>query len=163
MAKSSRGRAPRDKKPSLKLPEWPYTPKPPQTPPPPRPSQPVGSIPGPDFKKGDEEVQEEALREAFNASSTKKRSVSRARKWIEAFKLSINCELIESCAMTSLSAALVLTASRWTTWSMAATSSALLPPAASPIPPSKAASAWSARFRKRVNSPLIPAPGPDTP
>jgi hypothetical protein len=51
MAKKSRGRAPRDKKPSLKLPEWPCTPKPPQTPPPPRPSAPVGSVPGPDFKK----------------------------------------------------------------------------------------------------------------
>ena len=51
MAKSSRGRAPRDKKPSLKLPEWPGTPRPPQTPPPPRPSAPVGSLPGPDFKK----------------------------------------------------------------------------------------------------------------
>jgi hypothetical protein len=51
MAKSSRGRAPRDKKRSLKLPEWPCTPKPPQTPPRPRPSAPVGSVPGPDFKK----------------------------------------------------------------------------------------------------------------
>ena len=54
MAKSSRGRAPRDKKPSLKLPQWPSTPgapKPPKTPPPPRPTAPVGSLPGPDFKK----------------------------------------------------------------------------------------------------------------
>ena len=51
MAKSSRGRAPRDTNRSLKLPEWPCTPKPPQTPPPPRPSAPVGSVPGPDFKK----------------------------------------------------------------------------------------------------------------
>mgnify|MGYP004047851601 CR=1 FL=1 len=51
MAKGSRGRAPRDKKASLKLPEWPCRPKPPQTPPPPRPSNPVGSVPGPDFKK----------------------------------------------------------------------------------------------------------------
>ncbi len=51
MAKSSRGRAPRDKKPSLKLPEWPCTPKPPQTPPAPRPTDPVGTVPGPDFKK----------------------------------------------------------------------------------------------------------------
>ena len=54
MAKSSRGRAPRDKKPSLKLPQWlgtPGAPKPPQPPPPPRPTPPVGSVPGPDFKK----------------------------------------------------------------------------------------------------------------
>ncbi len=54
MAKSSRGRAPRDKKPSLKLPQWlgtPGAPKPPKTPPPPRPTAPVGSLPGPDFKK----------------------------------------------------------------------------------------------------------------
>ena len=55
MAKSSRGRAPRVKKPSLKLPQWPSTPgapKPPKTTPaPPRPSGPVGSVPSPDFKK----------------------------------------------------------------------------------------------------------------
>ena len=55
MAKSNRGRAPRVKKPSLKLPQWPSTPgapKPPKTTPaPPRPSGPVGSVPGPDFKK----------------------------------------------------------------------------------------------------------------
>ena len=51
MAKKSRGRAPRDKKPSLKLPEWPGTPKGPKAPPPPRPTAPVGSLPGPDFKK----------------------------------------------------------------------------------------------------------------
>ncbi len=51
MAKKSRGRGPRVKKPSLKLPEWPGTPKPPKTPPPPRPTAPVGSVPGPDFKK----------------------------------------------------------------------------------------------------------------
>ena len=54
MAKSGRGRAPRVKKPSFKLPQWlvtPGTPKPPKTPPPPRPSAPVGSLPGPDFKK----------------------------------------------------------------------------------------------------------------
>ena len=55
MAKSSRGRAPRVKKPSLKLPQWPSTPgapKPPKTTPAsPRPSGPVGSVPGPDFKK----------------------------------------------------------------------------------------------------------------
>ncbi len=54
MAKSRRGRAPRVKKPSFKLPQWPSTPgapKPPKTPPPPRPSAPVGSLPGPDFKK----------------------------------------------------------------------------------------------------------------
>ncbi len=54
MAKSKRGRAPRGKKPSLKLPQWPSTPgapKPPKTPPPPRPTAPVGSLPGPDFKK----------------------------------------------------------------------------------------------------------------
>ena len=53
--------------------------------------------------------------EAFNASSTRKRSVKTARKWIEAFKLSINCELIDGCAMTSLSAARVSPASRWIT------------------------------------------------
>ncbi len=55
MAKSNRGRAPRVKKPSLRLPQWPSTPgapKPPKTTPaPPRPSGPVGSVPGPDFKK----------------------------------------------------------------------------------------------------------------
>ena len=54
MAKSRRGRAPRVKKPSLKLPQWPSTPgapKPPKTPPPPRPTAPVGSVPGPDFKR----------------------------------------------------------------------------------------------------------------
>ena len=54
MAKSNRGRAPRVKKPSLKLPQWPSTPgapKPPKMPAPPRPSGPVGSVPGPDFKK----------------------------------------------------------------------------------------------------------------
>ena len=55
MAKSNRGRAPRVKKPSLKLPQWPSTPgapKPPKTPPaPPRPSGPDGSEPGPDIKK----------------------------------------------------------------------------------------------------------------
>lgn len=51
MAKSSRGRAPRDKKPSLKFPEWPCTPERPRTPPPPRPSEPVGKTPGPDFSK----------------------------------------------------------------------------------------------------------------
>ncbi len=54
MAKSSRGRGPRVKKPSLRLPQWPSTPgapKPPKTPPPPRPTDPVGSVPGPDFKK----------------------------------------------------------------------------------------------------------------
>jgi hypothetical protein len=51
MAKKSRGRAPRDKKPSLKLPEWPCRPKPPRTPRPPRPAGPGGSVPGPDFKK----------------------------------------------------------------------------------------------------------------
>ena len=54
MAKSNRGRAPRVKKPSLKLPQWPSTPgapKPPKTTPaPPRPSGPVGSVPAPDFK-----------------------------------------------------------------------------------------------------------------
>ena len=51
MAKSSRGRAPRDRKPSLRFPEWPCTPRPPGTPPPTRPTQPVGSTPGPDFRK----------------------------------------------------------------------------------------------------------------
>mgnify|MGYP006996868801 CR=1 FL=1 len=51
MAKSSRGRAPRDKKPSLRLPQWLGTPGAPKTPPPPRPTAPVGSVPGPDFKK----------------------------------------------------------------------------------------------------------------
>ena len=51
MAKNSRGRAPRDRKPSLRFPEWPCTPKPPGTPPPPRPTQPVGTTPGPDFRK----------------------------------------------------------------------------------------------------------------
>ena len=51
MAKSNRGRAPRVKKPSFKLPAWPGTPKPPKTPPAPRPTAPVGSTPGPDFKK----------------------------------------------------------------------------------------------------------------
>lgn len=53
--------------------------------------------------------------EAFNASSSRKRSVRSARKWIDAFKLSINCELIEGCAMTSPRAARVLLASRWRT------------------------------------------------
>ena len=48
MAKSSRGRAPRDKKPSLKFPKWPCTPEPPRTP---RPTEPVGATTGPDFKK----------------------------------------------------------------------------------------------------------------
>ena len=50
MAKSSRGRAPRDKKPSLKLPQWlgtPGAPKPPKTPPPPRPYSPGGVSAGP--------------------------------------------------------------------------------------------------------------------
>jgi hypothetical protein len=54
MAKSNRGRAPRVRKPSLKLPQrlgTPGAPKPPKTPAPPRPSGPVGSVPGPDFKK----------------------------------------------------------------------------------------------------------------
>ena len=51
MAKSRRGRAPRVKKPSLKLPQWPSTPGAPKPPPPPRPTAPVGSVPGPDFKK----------------------------------------------------------------------------------------------------------------
>ena len=53
MAKKSRGRTPRNKKLSLKLPGLgtPGAPKPPKTPPPPRPTRPVGSIPGPDFKK----------------------------------------------------------------------------------------------------------------
>ena len=34
------------------------------------------------------------------------RSVSSARKWIDAFRLSTNCELIAGCASTSCTAAL---------------------------------------------------------
>src|SRR5688572_5995787 len=41
----------------------------------------------------------------FSASSTMKRSVSRARKWIDAFKLSMSCELMSGRASTSRIAA----------------------------------------------------------
>ena len=54
MAKSNRGRAPRVKAPSFRTSGGlgtPGAPKPPKTPPPPRPTDPVGSLPGPDFKK----------------------------------------------------------------------------------------------------------------
>ena len=49
------------------------------------------------------------------SSSTKKRSVSSARKWMFALRLSINCELTEDCAATSRSADSASDASRSTT------------------------------------------------
>jgi hypothetical protein len=134
MAKKSRGRAPRYKKPSLKLPGWPCTPQAASDTPTTAtvPTCRVGA--GPRLQEGDQEAREEALtitgvwyeagtkpnhsglvREAFKASSTRKRSVRRARKWIDAFKLSTNCELIDGCAMTSRRAARVSLASRWRT------------------------------------------------
>src|SRR4029077_13589472 len=33
-------------------------------------------------------------------SPTRKRSVSRARRWLDAFRLSMSCELIDGCART---------------------------------------------------------------
>ena len=54
-------------------------------------------------------------RRASRISVTRKRSASSARRWIDAFRLSINCEPIAGCASTSSIAAIALSASRFST------------------------------------------------
>ena len=61
MAKSSRGRAPRDKKPSLKLPEWPLHPQAASDPPAPATVRPRRVAARPRLQEGDQEAREEAL------------------------------------------------------------------------------------------------------
>ena len=71
-----------------------------------------GSIAKPREQPQDRSVRRQARAfGGFNASSTTKRSVSNARRWIEAFRLSINCELMASRASTSRSAASAMRAS----------------------------------------------------
>ena len=51
----------------------------------------------------------------FRISSIRNRSVSSARRWIDAFRLSTSCELMEGCASTSSMAARLSRASRSST------------------------------------------------
>src|SRR4029079_11997531 len=51
-------------------------------------------------------------RRALRTSSIRNRSVSSARRWIDALRLSTSCELIEGCARSRRTAASASTASR---------------------------------------------------